>query len=1014
MKKIFTRLSGGAFVFFLILGSVFAQQNISIRGRVTDAKSGEALIGVSVKVKGTTQGTSTDVNGGFTISAPGTGILVVSYIGYQSQEVAINNQPTINIKLQASSQSLNEVIVVGYGTQRKIDVTGSISQVKGADVNKQPASDAASALQGKVAGVTITNSGAPGATPKVIVRGVGTIYGNTNLLYVIDGVWYDNMSFINPADIENISVLKDASAQSIYGIRAANGVILVTTKKGSKGRTVVDYNGYVGFQNVTNQVEMANGTEYATLINELTSSSGGTPIFSNPSSFGTGTNWYNEILRRAFVTSHQLSVNGGGEKSTYNFSFGYLNQDGLVKGNNYQRYTARFNNEYEVAKFLKVGFNITATDSVSRDVPSDIWHQIYSAAPIVAPYNSDGSFGDPYNISNGALGSSVQFNPLATLEAYNQKAKRYRFTGNAYANVSLTKDLTFKTSLGGEFGQYENRNYVGVYNYTKNQVNNVSKLSIGRADTRNWIIENTLTYNKKFTDHSLTVLLGQSAQRYKLYGSTASGEGVPYSSEGDLYLKLASASSYNYKDDGKLTTVASYFGRVNYSFKDKYLLNASLRADGASQFYNGGDLWGYFPSVGLGWIVTNEGFMKDQQIFDNLKIRGSWGKIGNAGVPYNPTILTVTATPQLSAIFGPDQKLYPGASIDVYPAAFLNWERVAGTNIGFEAAFLTNRLNIEADYYSKTTQQTIFAIPVLSSIGLKSDGGTKRVANQADFRNRGAELSITWRDKTSGGLTYSVGGNISMNNNKVTKVLSGNTPLLTGGTGITNGASVTRTVQGRPIGEFFGYQVAGIFQDATEVSGSAQPGAKPGDFRYVDQNGDNVIDGKDRVSLGNPFPKYNYGINTSFEYKNFDLAIDFQGAADVDVYNANIAYRYGNENFTKDFFDNRWHGEGTSTTYPSVAVGSTSNSAPNSFYVESGSYFRVRNLQLGYTLPKSILSKWKVNRVRVYANAQNMINIFGYKGFSPEVYGASILTSGVDANVYPLYATYNFGVNLTF
>ncbi len=611
------------------------------------------------------------------------------------------------------------------------------------------------------------------------------------------------------------------------------------------------------------------------------------------------------------------------------------------------------------------------------------------------------------------MGSSVNFNPLATLAAYNQKSNRYRFTGNAYANVYLSKSLTFKTSIGGDFGQYENRSYTGVYNYTKAQVNNISKLAIGRVSTRNWIIENTLTFDKRFTDHTLTVLVGQSAQRYKQYGSTASGEGVPYSSEGDLYLALANAGSRNYTDAGTLSTVASYFGRVNYSYKDKYLLNASLRADGASQFYNGGDLWGYFPSVGLGWVVTNEDFMKNQQIFDNLKVRGSWGKVGNAGVPFNPTLLTIASTPQLAAVFGPDQQIYTGASINSLPATFLNWERIAGTNIGFEAGFLKNRLNIEADYYSKTTEEAIFGIPILSSFGLSANG-SKSVANQASFRNRGAEFSFTWRDQTSGGFKYSVGGNIGMNDNKVTKVVTGNTAILTGATGITNGSSVTRTVLGRPIGEFYGYQVAGIFQTDAEIASSIQTAAKPGDFKYVDQNGDKNIDGRDRVSLGNPNPKYTYGINSSFEYKNFDLSVDFQGAADVDVYNANIAYRFGNENFTKDFFDNRWHGEGTSTTYPSVAVGSTSNSHPNSFYVESGSYFRVRNLQLGYVIPKTFLSRWKVSRVRIYANAQNMINIFGYKGFSPEVYGSSVLTTGVDANVYPLYATYNFGVNLTF
>jgi TonB-linked SusC/RagA family outer membrane protein len=1006
MKRIFTRLSVLA-AFCLLTINVALAQNVTVKGKVIDGGDKAPLPGVSILIKGTQTGTQTDVNGNYSISAPANATLVFNFVGYTALEKAVNNQTTINVSLASSTQQLEQVVVVGYGTQRKIDVTGSVASVKGEEISKQSSTDAASSLQGKVAGVSITNSGSPGASPKVVIRGTGTIYGNTNLLYVVDGVWYDNISFLNPSDIETMSVLKDASAQSIYGIRAANGVILVTTKKGGEGRSSIDFNSSFGFQTLAKKVEMANATEYATAINELYTSNRLNPLFSN-TNLGEGTNWYDQTLQNAFVSNQQLSINGGGEKSTYNFSLGYLDQDGLVKGNNYKRYTARVNNEYTLLKSLKVGYNIAAVHSTSTDIPDAIWHQLYSASPVVPVYNADGSYGDPYDYS---LGSAVQYNPQATLDAYNQKSKNYRLTGNAYASLAITKDLTFKTSFGGDLGQAETRNYIGVYDYTQSQVTTTSKLTIGRTETRNWIIENTLNYTKKIEDHNFTVLVGQSAQRYKTYTSTASGEGVPYSSDGDLYLSLATTGTLNYVDAGTLTTAASYFGRANYSYKNKYLLNASLRADGASQFYGGGNLWGYFPSVGLGWVITNEDFMKDQHVFNNLKLRASWGKVGNAGVPINPTVVTVNNSAALNAIYGASQTAYTGASISTIAYPFLNWERIAGTDIGLEAAFLNNRLTVEADVYNKVTEQAIFGIPQLASLGLTGNG---IIANQASFRNRGAELSVSWRDKTDGGFGYSIGGNIGLNVNKVTEVLSGTNPILTGGTGITNGAVVTRTVVGKPISEFYGYEVAGIFQTASEIASSAQTSAIPGDFKYVDQNGDGVIDGKDRTSIGNPNPKYTYGINTNFTYKNFDLAIDFQGVADVDVYNANIAYRYGNENFTKDFYDNRWHGAGTSNTYPSVNVGSTANSAPNSFYVESGAYFRVRNLQLGYTLPSLITNKWKIQKLRFFANAQNAINIFGYKGFSPEVTGSSVLLSGVDSSVYPLYATYNFGFNITF
>ena len=415
--------------------------------------------------------------------------------------------------------------------------------------------------------------------------------------------------------------------------------------------------------------------------------------------------------------------------------------------------------------------------------------------------------------------------------------------------------------------------------------------------------------------------------------------------------------------------------------------------------------------------------MKDQTVFSSLKIRGSWGKVGNASVPINPSQSLISQTGDLVAFYNGVPAT--GASKNTLPPPAIVWEKGIGSNIGFEAAFLKNRLTIEGDYYSRKTSKAIFAIPILGSLGTKDNG---LIGNQADLQNRGAELSANWSDVTGGGLTYSIGGNISYNQNKVLSVLSGKTPIYAGSTGLTNGYVASRTMEGSPIGEFFGYKTIGIFQNAADIANSpAQSGALPGGFKYADTNGDGQINSQDRVPLGNPNPKYTYGVNTSFSYKNFDLALDFQGVAGVDIYNSNLAYRFGNENFTKDFVDNRWHGEGTSNTYPSASLGSSANSAPNSFYVSSGSYFRVRNAQLGYTLPKGILAKWKIQKIRFYANAQNAINLFGYKGFSPEVGAVPVdnsekikdrrdnsLNAGLDANVYPLYATYNFGVNLTF
>lgn len=1003
MKRIFTKISVFTFLCLLFTSVSFAQ-NITVKGSVTDGQDQTTLPAVSVMIKGSKSGIQTDINGNYAISVPGTATLVFTYIGYTTQEVPVNGRTTINVAMASSSQQLEQVVVVGYGTQRKIDVTGSVASLKGEEISKQASTNPVSALQGKVAGVNVTNVGAPGKSPKITIRGTGTIYGNTNVLYVVDGVWYDDINFLNPADIASISVLKDASSQSIYGIRAANGVVLVTTVRGKNGDPTINYNGSIGLQRVTNGVKMANGQEYATAVNEATMIAADSLLLKNPN-FGTGTNWYDQILQTAMVTNHQLSINGASEKSSYNFSLGYLNQDGIVKKNNYKRYTARLSNDFQIFKGLKIGYNVTGISSTSTDPPSTIFNQLYAAAPIINVFDADGSYGDPadYRLGNGSAA-----NPQATLDFFNQTNKLYKATGNVYAELKFAKHFTFKTSAGGDFSQEEVRSYTPVYNATVSQVSKNSILGIDRIENRNWILENTLTYDNKWADHSLTVLAGQTAQRYRSYTINATGQNVPYTSDGDLYLSLADASSRLITDKGTTNTAASYFGRVNYGFKNKYLLNASMRADAASQFFGGDDLWGYFPSIGAGWVISNEDFMKDQQVFSNLKLRASWGKVGNAGVPINPSTQTVDQSPALIAFFNGIANTGAGIRSLVPPVIF--WERSAGTDIGLEMGFLKNRLNVELDYYSRTTEQAIFDIPILGSLGTEN---STLIGNQADFRNRGFEFVASWSDKTAAGLTYSISANLGINNNKVLNVTSGANPIDKGGAGLTSGVLPTRTVAGQAIGMFYGYEVNGIFQTAAEVASSAQPDARPGDFIYADNNSDGVIDGKDRQYLGNPNPKYSYGVNTNFAYKNFDLTLDIQGVAGVDVYNGNLAARFGNENYTKDFIDNRWNGPGTSNSYPSASMSGGRNYLSNSFWVESGAYIRLRNAQLGYTLPEAVTSKWKIKKLRVFANAQNALNFFGYKGFSPEV-GGTPTNAGVDINVYPLYATYNLGVNLTF
>ncbi|HVW15482.1 MAG TPA: TonB-dependent receptor [Mucilaginibacter sp.] len=1016
MKRIFT-ISGLVLLCFLFTQPVFAQ-SATVKGKVTDAANNESLIGVSVLVKGTTNGTQTDVNGNFTLNAPSNAILVFSYIGYSNQEVPVNGQSTINVKLNASASELQQVVVIGYGTQKKIDNTGAVSVVKGSEVAKQASVNVVSALQGKVAGVEIINNGQPGASPTINIRGLGTVFGNTSPLFVVDGVWYNDISFLNPSDIESISILKDASSTAIYGIKAANGVVLITTKRGKSGKPTIDYNAYVGWQSVTNQVKMANGTEYATAINELYSQNGIVPAFSdNPAAYGNGTDWYGQILRNAFVTNHQISLNGGTDKYTYNYSFGYLDQNGTIKTNNYQRYTGHASGDWKAAKNLKFGYTFSLLSSGSDDIDGSIYHQLYTAAPIVPVYYNTGKYGDPADYS---IGGGANYNPQATIDFFQQHSKTHDITGNVYGQYTIIKDLVFKTSLGGQLSQEEVRHYTPVYDATAGQQSNTSTLDLNHTENRNWIWENTLTYDKTIGKNHITGLLGEGAQSNENDFADATAKNVPFDKSGNLHTSFPAGTNVTYL---KATGPGSpnfvnrenyWLGRVNYAYADRYLLNASLRYDGASEFYPA-QTYGWFPSIGAGWVITNEDFMKDQHVFSTLKLRGSYGRVGNANVTQVPAVQLVTTDPgQYTAVFGNPQAPAPGASINTIAVA-TTWEQAQSTDFGIEGSILNDHLSFEAGYYDRLTLNAIFPSPILGSIGESGPNGGL-LTNQATVQNKGFEFTVSWKQQVNKDFYFSVSPNLSINNNKVTKVISGDIPLYGGGNGITNGALATRTIVGQPIGEFYGYKVTGIYQTAQQVANGAASGIgpnQPGDFIYQDTNGDGVITSKDRVNLGNPNAKYYYGANTYFKYKDFDLELDFQGRADVSIYNANLAYRFGNENFTQDFYQNRWHGAGTSNTYPSVNLGSTYDSAPNSFYVTSGAYFRLRNAQLGYTLPQSITGKWGIRSLRVYANAQDAINIFGYKGFSPEV-GGGPTGMGIDANVYPLYATYNFGVNVTF
>ncbi len=1012
----------------VVLANNLIKQDIKVTGKVT-GDAGEPLPNVSVSVKGTNRGTTTDNTGSFTLLVPEDGTLIISNIGYITQEVAVSSQPVINVKLARSNIQLDQVVVIGYGTQRKLDVTGSVGQVKGAEISKQASVNPISGLQGKVAGVQITNTGAPGANPNIRIRGLGTYSSNADPLYIVDGVWVKDVSFLNSADIDNVSILKDASSEAIYGVRGANGVVLITTRKG-KGKTSVNYNGSVGWQVANHIPKMADAHEYAILFNELTRANGGS-AFLDSSQFGTGTNWFNNSLRNAIITNHQVSVNGGSEKSTYNLSLGYLSQQGILKTNKYDRYTATFSNDVQVSRFVKAGYTVIGTYSKSHDASLGIWRNLYTASPVVPVKFADGTYGDP---GYYGLGQSVS-NPQVTLDYNNATTQSYHLNANAYLEIKFLDHFTLRGSVSGIYDQNQFKNFTPVYKATATQSSTNNTLETIDFSTRNWIIENTLTYSNTFGDHKVTALAGMTAYRnYYDEVHLRSLNGNLTSDPRTWYLGLGSSSSFYIYDVTPsdqppqtypaLERVFSYFGRVTYSYKDRYTFTGTLRSDASTKFTSAFGR-AVLPSVGAAWIISNEKFMTDQHIFNSLKLKASWGRVGNSGVP-----AYVATQPVFSGngiIWNGSGTVGSGQSIAAPVPPTLNWEKGEGTDIGIEASILHNRLDIEADVYNKNTLNFVFPFLYVASNGYTT---SQLAQNIGKLRNRGIELSLNWHDKINSDFSYSIGGNISYNQNKFTENKFGHDQKLpNGGAGSTGGQLATLTTLSLPVGVFYGYKVIGIFQSQDEVDNYKdkngtpyQQDANPGDFKYAktSNNGIGAIGAADRVILGNPNPRYFYGINTNWAYKAFDLSLDFNGVAGVELYNANKGLRYGNENFTKDFYDHRWHGAGTSNTYPSVSLGGRQNYYINSWYVESGSYFRIRNIQLGWTLPAEYVGKLGIQKLRVYVNAQNPAIFTKYKGFSPEI-GASVLnggglpgTIGIDNDVYPISAIYNFGVNVTF
>ena len=1008
MKKLILLL-----IFTIPVLTLLGQQVQEVTGRVTD-QEGDGIPGVSILIQGTQQGAITDLEGNYRIGVPSDGVLAYSFIGYATQEIEVAGRTSVDVQLFETAFDMDEVVVIGYGTAAVKDVTGTIAVVRADEITSQPVTNVGQALQGKVAGIQVSSNGAPGSAPTIRIRGLGTVRSNANPLYVVDDVFVDDISFLSPQQIESITVLKDASSAAIYGVRAANGVIIITTKSGKFQRPKFTYSGYVGIQQVSNLMEMANKDQYISLVNEKIAvgedrGTSSTPF--DPAAYPDNTDWFNEILHTARIQNHNIGITGGGESATYYYGIGITSQEGLVKKNNYNRVNLRGTSDITVNKFLKAGYGITVSGWES-DNAANVLGQAFVAPPAFKPKIDDDTYTDPVILGFGNFA-----NPAATIEYHNNKTQGLNTLANIYVEIEPVKDLSVRSSftLDGKYTQ--NRGYSPVYWVSVTQNDTISHLSKSNSQQFNYTFDNTVSYNKAFDNHRVNLMAGLSFVQFKRHGLSASTSHVPYYTESTLYLSNGSIDGLSANDWGSLIRSTSYFGRLFYSYQDRYLLTATFRRDGSSTFPEE-ERWGNFPSVGIGWVASEEGFLENVGIINFLKVKASWGLLGNNQVPQNAFTVTVNNWDGYSVVYGPygSSTIHQGASITSLVEPLLRWEIVEEYDAGIEAVMFNRHLNVDLGYYRRMTGAAIFPVPLIGTAGTS---GSSYLDNNADILNTGIELTLNWSTKVNDRLSYHIGGNFSYNHNEVFRLEPGTLPFYDADA--FNGALATYTQEGHPIGEFYVLETDGIFQNFDEVNsyidgdGSLiMPDAVPGDFRFVDQNGDGILDDDDRIPYGSYTPKYLYAFNMGVNYRGIDFSMELHGVGGNKIYNAKRIGRYGNENYDADFARNRWHGEGSGNTYPSADVAGGKNAFPNTFFVESGAYFRIRNIQVGYTLPKNITDRIYSESIRIYVSAQNPFTTFSYNGFSPEIPGGSPSTAGMDYGIYPLSRITSFGLTLNF
>lgn len=980
----------------LLLSSGWLSAQVRVSGTLTN-EAGDPLIGATVLGQEARTGTNTDDAGRYQLTLSNENdTLIFSYIGYETKKIAVQGRNQIDVAMTAKDVSADEVVVIGYGTQRKSDLTGSVSSVKAEELQRIPTASVAQSLQGRAAGVQVTPaSGEPGAGAIIRIRGVGTL-NDASPLFVVDGMLTDNIDFLNLNDVQSVEVLKDASATAIYGSRGANGVIIITTQKGTRGETQFTFNAYYGVQELTQQIPLTNAQEYAILSNELAANDGRPEVFAEPDTFGEGTNWQDVIFRQAVIQNYSLSASGGSERSRYNVAVDFLSQEGIVRGSQFDRLTFRLNNEYSLTDAVKVGHNLAFIYEDRQNSPNVIGNA-YRADPTVMAGDTAGEFG------NTAVRSSTG-NPAAQIYYNNSNSQSVRTVGNVYLDAELFEGMTFRSNFGIDAGGFQGKSFVPVFFVSSIQQNDTNVVSLNAGYNRNLLWENTLNYRKEFGNHRLDALAGITAQSYRSENFGGSRRNVAEEDPSFYYLSAGQPNGQTNYNSAFEWAMISYLGRVNYTFKNRYMLTATFRADGSSRFGEN-FRYGYFPSFAAGWNIDQEDFMQDLNFISRLKLRSSWGRVGNDKINTNAAIPLVDRT--LGAVFGPGEQLYIGGTAVNLANPDLRWEETEQFDVGLEIGLFNDRLLAEIDYYRRVTNDILVGVPIPNYVGSRNDP----IINAASVLNRGFDFNLGWRD-SYGKFSYGVNGVASTVYNEVLSLGEGREEILGGGLGF-GGELGTRTTVGSPIGAFYGYQVDGIFQNEEELqAGPTLGGERVGDLRFADTNGDGELTPDDRTVIGNPIPDLIYGFDFSLAYAGFDLAVFFNGQFGNELINAKRMARFGTPNFETLFLD-RWNGEGTSTTEPRITNGGQ-NYNPSTRFIQNGSFLRLRNLQLGYSLPQELTNRLGMSKFRVYVSGTNLITWTEYTGYTPEISSGSVIASGIDSGQYPIARVYNAGVQVNF